>query len=195
MKKPMSLRLGALLIVAVATLSGCYLPEKFSAKINIERDQSYSFVYSGTVLHAPFMMDEDGTKLTEKAHQAIAADAERIAKQPGVKKAKYIGNARIDLQFEERRSAGQRLKVFDLFFVSSDKGVLTVSSAEVNAKNATAFAKAGLELDGTLEISLPKNAQVIRHNATSTPIFGFGSYSWKIRDLKQLPAMQVKFLD
>jgi hypothetical protein len=49
-------------------------------------------------------------------------------------------------------------------------------------------------MDGTLEVSLPKNAEIISHNATSTPsFFGLlGGYSWKIGAVGDRPMMKVR---
>ena len=44
--------LAAITLASVAALAGCLVPEKFTAKVDVEPDASYTFRYSGTVMHA-----------------------------------------------------------------------------------------------------------------------------------------------
>ena len=41
-----------IVLVNVAALAGCLVPEKFTAKVEVEPDAGYTFHYSGTVIHA-----------------------------------------------------------------------------------------------------------------------------------------------
>ena len=42
-------------------------------------------------------------------------------------------------------------------------------------------------------VSLPGNAEVLSHNASSTPTLGLGAYSWKIGSLNVRPEIRLRF--
>lgn len=76
----------------------------------------------------------------------------------------------------------------------SDQEVITIASGEIDEKGKKQLAQLGIKLDGTLDITIPKNAEVLSHNATSTPsVFGLvGVYSWKIGSVEQRPIMKIR---
>lgn len=85
--------------------------------------------------------------------------------------------------------------MLDIFTVSTDKnGIMTITSNEIKDKEKRDLEQIGIKIDGTLEVRLPKNAEVISQNATSTPTFFgmFGTYSWKIGRVDQRPVLKVK---
>jgi hypothetical protein len=49
-------------------------------------------------------------------------------------------------------------------------------------------------MDGKLEVVLPRNAEIISNNSTSSPsFFGLlGGYSWKIGAISDKPVMKVR---
>lgn len=172
------------------------VPERFSAKVSIEPDASYTFRYVGTAVNvlAAEQLKQKGS-LSEQDQIYLKAEAENIAKIPEIRKAVYKGNARYDLEIETKKKTGQSLSMFNIFSVSTDKnGVITISSVEFKDGDKKEFEKVGISVEGALEVSLPKNAEVISHNATSTPTFGiFGTYSWKIGRIDQRPMMKLRF--
>jgi hypothetical protein len=56
------------------------------------------------------------------------------------------------------------------------------------------LSKLELIIDGTLDVTLPKNAVVISSNATSSPSFfeRMEKHSWKIGAIDQRPVMKIK---
>ena len=85
--------------------------------------------------------------------------------------------------------------MLDIFTVSTDKdGIMTISSNEIRDKDKRDLEQICIKADGTLEVSLPKNAEVISQNASSTPkFFGlFGTYSWKIGRIDKRPVLKVR---
>jgi hypothetical protein len=73
-------------------------------------------------------------------------------------------------------------------------GVITVSSPNISDKDRQELGKLGIKIDGTLDVKLPSGAQVISHNAQSTPyMFGLmGDYSWKIGTPDQRPFIKFR---
>lgn len=183
-------------LACLVLLTSCLIPERFSAKVDIQPDASYSFDYSGTAVHALAAMQIKKTgKLTEKDQQNLQKEADKFSKKPDVQKAIYKGDGRYELKFVSKKKAGESMNMFDIFTVSTDKnGIMTIASKEMKEKEQRELQELGISVDGTLEIRLPKNAEIISHNATSTPTFFgmLGTYSWKIGRLDQRPMMKIK---
>ena len=185
------------LILTVATtlfLAGCLVPERFSATVDVQPDTSYMFHYSGTVVHALAAAQIRKTgSLSEKEQTGLKAEAEKLAKNADVRKVVYKGDGRYELVIETTKKAGQPMHMLDIFSVRTDKdGVMTIASKEINEKGKRELAQLGITIDGTLEVRIPKNAEIISHNATSTPTLGFGSYSWKVGRIDQQATMKLR---
>ena len=186
----------ALSLACTALVSGCLVPERFSAKIDVQPDASYTFQYSGTVVHALAAAQIKKTgSLAEKDQNGLKLEAEKLSKRPDVRRAEYTGDGRYKLEIESKKKAGESLRMLDIFTVSTDKeGIMTITSNEIKDKEKQGLEQIGIKIDGTLEVRLPKNAEIISQNATSTPTFFgmFGAYSWKIGRVDQRPVLKVK---
>lgn len=186
----------AALLATATLLTGCLVPEKFAAKADIHPDGSYSFSYNGTVVHGMAAMQIAKTgKLTAKDETGLDREAEKMKRNPDVKSVSYKGNGRYELVLDATRKKGQPLNMLNIASVRTDKdGIITISSAEIKEKDKKELSQLGIKVDGTLEISVPKNAEIISHNATSTPkFFGLvGTYSWKIGSVDQRPLMKIR---
>lgn len=177
-------------------VTGCLVPERFKAVVSINSDGSYTYSYVGTAVHAMAAAQLKKTgSLSVKDDAALKAEAEKMTRFAEVRRANYQGNARYDLQMEGKKKAGESLKLLGFLNVDTNKdGILTIASPEIKDRDKQALKEIGLIIDGTLDIKLPSNAEVISHNATSTPsYFGlFGSYSWKIGKIDQRPLMKIR---
>lgn len=180
----------------VLALSGCLVPERFSAAVNVQSDGSYAYNYSGTVVHALAAAHiQKAGSLPAKDEADLKAEAAKISKEPDVRRASYEGQGRYNLQVEGKKKAGEALKLLDFLRVSTAKdGVMTIATPELKPRDREGLKEIGIKIDGTLEVKLPRNAEIISHNATSTPsFFGmFGAYSWKIGHLDQRPEMKIR---
>lgn len=186
-----------LALASTLLLTGCLVPEKFTAKIDVQPDAAYTFKYSGTAVNAMAAAQiQQAGALTAKEQDSLKKEADKFSKQADVKRAVHKGDGRYELEIESRKKPGESLRMFDIFSVSTDKnGVITLASTEINDKTKRELGEMGIKIDGTLEVKLPKNAEIISHNATSSPkFFGmFGAYSWKIGSADQRPMMKIKF--
>lgn len=184
-------------ILATATLllTGCLVPERFSAIVDVQPDANYTFHYSGTVVHALAAAQiKKAGSLSEKEQNGLKSEAEKLSKNADVRKIVYKGDGRYELEIEAAKKAGQPMHMLDIFSVRTDKdGVITIASKEINEKGKRELAQLGININGTLEVRLPKNTEIISHNATSTPTFGFGSYSWKVGRVDQRAMMKFRF--
>lgn len=188
----------AVSLLAVAVLvSGCLVPEKFAAKANFQPDGSYAVSYAGSVVHgmAALALAKTG-KLAAKDEAALEHEVATMARNPDVRAVHYKGNGRYDLTLDAKRQKGQALDLLGIMNVRTSKdGVVTISSPEINAKSRQDLSQLGIKVDGTLEVTIPKDAQVISQNATGTPgFFGLNrSYSWKIGSVEQRPMLSFRF--
>lgn len=186
----------SLILACALSLCGCLVPERFSARVDLNPDASYSFRYAGTVVHAlaAAQLKKTGT-LSDKDRTGLQTDAKRLAAAPDVLRAIYMEDGRFELEIASKKKAGEPLRMLNIFSVSTDRnGVITITSPEIKDKDQQELQQLGIAINGTLEVHLPANAKVLSHNATSSPsFFGlFGGYTWKIGRVDQRPQMQVK---
>lgn len=189
----------ALLALSSLTLllTACLVPEKFSAVIKVAPDASYTFKYSGITAYIIALPQADQSReVSERDTAMFRADAEKMLKRPEFKKAEYLNNGRYDIEIEYDKKPGESLKMFDAFSVSTDKsGIMTVSTTAIKPKDRQQLETMGVQINGKLSVSLPRNAEVISHNATTTPYFWgwLGDYSWDIQSFDQRPEIKFKF--
>lgn len=183
-------------VALVFLLSGCLIPEKFDADIDMATDGSYSFNYSGSVVHGlAISQSNKAGKLTERDEHQLKIEGDKLAKNQGFSRVVYRGNGRYDIDVLLNKKPGEQLKMFDVFSVSTAKdGTITITTTSVKDKDMQAMTKFGLNVNGRLRVKLPKNAEVISHNATSTPYFFgmFGDYEWNITSPQQQPLMVIR---
>jgi len=183
-------------VAGAVLLTGCLIPEKFAAKANFQDDGSYSFSYVGTAVYGLAAMQIAKTgKLSSKDEAALDREVTNMRRNPDVRSVNYKGNGQYELALEAKRNKGQSLDLLSIAHVRTDKdGIITISSTEINEKSKKDLSQLGIKVDGTLEITIPKNAEVISHNATGTPtFFGLvGTYSWKIGRVDQRPMMKIR---
>ncbi|NHZ92327.1 hypothetical protein F2P45_25455 [Massilia sp. CCM 8733] len=192
----MSCRLLAASACAALLLTGCLVPERFTARTAFQSDGSYQYSYAGTAVHTLASRHmARGDKLGPK--EAGMHDAAAKPKRNGeIRQAADNGKARYDLSVEGRRQRGQALDLLGVLRVHTGPDeVLTLQAGKLDDEEKASMAALGIKLDGTLSVTVPISAEVISHNATSTPsFFGLlGTYSWKIDSLEQRPEMRIRF--
>jgi len=192
-------RTAALIATAVATiaLTGCFIPEKFTTTVKMASDGGYSYQYSGLTAFGPAIMQMkmSGSGLSSKQEQELQLEVGKLSKSPDVQKASYAGNGRYEFVIRGDRKPGQSAKVLDAFNIFTDKdGLVNITSVGLSPADKAELQKLGLKIDGKLEVTLPKNAEVVSSNATSTPTFFgmFGTYSWKIGSIEERPMMKIR---
>lgn len=186
--------------VAVLSLAGCYLPEKFSASVDFDKDGAYAIRFDGTVVDelAALEIAQSGS-LSAKSEASVQRHVDKLARQAGVTRARYVGNGRVELQMAERKARREELRLFGgAFQVATDaQGVTTIRSIDLTPKVKRDLEFLAIRMDGSLRVKLPSGATVLEHNATSTPSFGglFGAYQWHIGSVGDRPVMRVKFAE
>lgn len=178
----------------VLTLAGCLIPEKFTASIAMKSDGSYTYKYDGTAIHALAAAEiKKSGSLSSKDEVGLKQEADKASKAKGVRKISYLGGGRYDLSVERELQIGQQVDVIKVMSVMKDKdGIITIAAAALTPKDQKGLSKLGVKVDGTVEVRLPSNAQVISQNATGTPGLFSKAYSWKIGAVDQRPSIKFK---
>jgi hypothetical protein len=188
------LKFKSLLVALVFSvpLSGCLIPEKFTASIAVKPDGAYAYRYEGTAVHflAAVSIKEKGS-LAEREEIGLRQEADKAAKTPGIKKIVYVGNGRYNVAIDQELKVGQQASVLPLFGMTQDNdGVYVISSPAMKAKDVEQLKALNIKVIGEAKVTLPSNAKVIKHNADSTPGFFGNAYSWKIGSIEDQPAIR-----
>ena len=169
-------------LILSAFLTGCLIPEKFTATLVVKPDASYTYKYEGTAVHflAAAAIKEKGA-LAAKDEDALKKDAEKSSKGAGVEKLNYLGQGRYEVSLNEAFKAGQQPQTLKVFSFTKDKdGIFTIGQPAMTTKDMTQLKSLGIKISGKAEVILPSNVDVLSHNAKSTPGLFSKSYGWEI---------------
>lgn len=192
---------GVLILAGVLLVSGCLVPEKFTAEATLNRDKSYSFAYTGTMVFLPYRMEQGGAgddsgkgKDTRDAKMAVIARELREKEGGSFRKADHVGNGVLDVDYAV---AGTLAETY--YFPSREAPVISfepkadgtlVVEGKVKEKDWEELKKIGIEVAG--KFSLKTDAEVVEHNAEKTPGLFSGAYVWTIGPGKPPPLMILK---
>lgn len=188
-----------LLLFLALSVAGCWIPEKFTARVVINKNGSYSFSYDGILTFGLALAAAKDGKLSSKDEAALKKEEEKIRKEPGFKKVVYAGNGRYEVLVERERKPGEQThfvskeaKFFSV--VPKQDGTIQVSGLKLTEKDIAELRKIGAKVDGYLKVSVGKGVEVLKHNASSTPkLFGlFGDYEWHIKSPDVAPFIIVR---
>ena len=169
-------------IISIASLflAGCLLPEKFESKVDIKKDGSYTLTYDGTVAFAPALKK----KISPKDEKKLVNMVKKIKKDPNVKEAKYLGNARYQITMLQKKKAGEKAYFFDkranIISVIPNGKSITISTKKLAKRDLAAIKKLNFKVDGKIVVSIPDNMKFEGTKPDSTPTLGFGNYEWNI---------------
>lgn len=186
--------LAAVAAVLMMSLSGCFFPEDFDVTIKVKRDGGYTFRYDGNLVFVMALSAiEDGT-FTKEDEASLKKQEKDMLESPGVKKVKYIGNARYKVSMEQSGKAGE-----DYYFISKemsyfsikgrDDGTLEIKAFKLSEEQIEGVKTSDYDIEGKLSVSVAKGLKVIEHNAGSV---SSRVYRWKIKNPKTAPLIIVK---
>ncbi len=174
-------------------LTGCLVPEKFSASVAMKSDGSYTYKYDGIAIHilAAEAIRKQGS-LSAKDETALKLEAEKASKDKGVRKIGYLGSGKYDLSIEREMQIGPHSGIMNVISVTKSKdGIITIAPVDLKSNDRNRLKQLNINVNGTAEVRLPSNAKVISHNATGTPGLLSKAYTWKIGAIDQQP--NIKF--
>ena len=175
-----------ILMIIVLIISSCFVPEKFSVKVQIEKDGTYTFTYDGILTHVFARAAEVEGKLSSKDKKEMKKIESDFRKEPGFKKVKYIGKGRFKVLYEKTGSRDEPFfflsKEINLFSIVFDKDkTIKITGFQIDKKSLTELEQIKVKIDGELEILT--NASVLNHNSSIKPkkTGKMDIYKWKIK--------------
>lgn len=185
-------------VLLIALLSGCWIPEKFDAKVEVNKDGSYKFTYDGTLTFALALAAAQKGALSAQDEAAFKKEGDKISHEPGFKKVEYLGKGRYKVLVEKIGKPGEpyffmskELKFFSI--LPQKDGVISIAAIHPDQKSIQELNSIGAKIDGTLTVTVANGAKVLKQNAQSEPsAFGlFGGYKWQIKSSDETPPLIV----
>lgn len=184
-----------LLLSLFFLLSGCYLPVRFDAEIEIDRRGFYSMIFDGYLAKVPLYADLRKQKIAlsqeKEKVELIEADLKR---DPSTTDFKYHRQGIFKLTWQKKGDileskfvsfVRRNENMLSMMYVA-DTGLVTIQGAPIADSAAKQLAEAGLGMEGNLRVIT--DAKVVKHNAQSEQPFRskgprFKMYTWKISTL------------
>jgi len=161
-----------LALACLPALSGCYVPVRFDAEIEISRSGYYDMIFDGYVARAALYREVRNRKIDsreerEKAN-AVIADFKRDS---ATQEADYVRQGIFKVHW---RKSGDLLRTRMVAFFRRNENLLsikyvketgriTMAGATISPSNAQRIIDAGLNITGQLRVIT--DAAVARHNA------------------------------
>lgn len=179
-------------------LGGCWVPERYMARIKVERDGSYKATIEGTAVHpntwrALKRLDADAKSGKLKPEDLKKAQAEALAPLlkeieglKGDKRLEHvssIGDGRVRFGFSGTWKMDRRLMIASERSTPVDYAVGQDGTLRLRVKDAVETAEArglGITTEGTVSVALAEGIEVLEHNARKAPSTPHGSYRWDI---------------
>ena len=185
----------ALILILCLGLSSCWIPESFTATLNIDKNKHFKFSYEGVVTYGLALMaiKEKGPLSPKDETDFKRGEADLL--KAGAKNAEYLGQGRFKISFQQEGEIESGKKIFlDLvqFQVGQD-GKITVLGTEIDDKGRKELTDVNAKIDGTLKVTT--DLTVVEQNAASTPYLGgwIGAYEWHVTlDQKTRPKMVLQ---
>lgn len=192
-------------VVGIIVLSGCYMPIRFDAEIDINRRGEYSFIFDGYLAKVQLYQDiKDGKVSREDELKQVSLIKDDFERDSAVSDFKYYEKAHFHINYDR---SGNLIKAKTMTFFRRNEYILGISynkntgqiamlgkSLARDIKNR--LRASGLDTSGELRIF--SDGIVVSHNATSVKPFeqrgpGYKMYTWKIANLlSPTPAFKIQ---
>ena len=193
----------ALVLGLVLLASGCYLPVRFDAEIEVHRSGHYGIEFDGYIVDLPLYEALFKQKTTgaeeEKKVETVKTDFKR---DRGTKDIQYHRRGVFRVKWQDQ---GDLLKAKMVTFIRRNAAMLTISYADTTGlvsiygasltkENIERIAALSLGTEG--QIRLHTDAKVVNHNATSVadnPKKGpnFKTYTWRVAGFETPPKLTI----
>jgi hypothetical protein len=175
-----------LILAAALVVSGCYLPNEFTADLRITPDGNYNFTYDGRLTYLPLLDKLDkGQMSQEESTESVKVVAQDLARDKGFQEITYASNATFVVRYKrigniraEKSFTFVRLTSRLLSIESRKDGTINIFGDKPNTEDAKRIEATGIVMRGTLRIQT--EAQVMRQNATEVLQVKPAVYVWKI---------------
>lgn len=188
-----------IMALAAVVVSGCYLPVKFDAEIEISRTGYFEAEFDGYLASVPLYEGlRQGTVSPAEEAEAVVKLRRDLNRDIWVSGFKYMKNGLFRINWKRKGDLfrarmvtflrrNERLISIKYF---RDKGTILVEGTAVGTTKAKKLIAAGLDMQGQLRVRT--DARVIRHNATEVRVDkkrgdSVKIYSWTITSFYDPP--------
>ena len=196
--KSRGFRLPALLLMAATLLlTGCYLPVRYDAEIEITRYGTYKMTFDGYMVWLPLY---DGLRKNEikpaEEREKVEVVRRDLTRDSSTKRATYLRNGIFNVHWEKSGDLSEdpmvtffrRNQAFLTLKFIRTTGELTVEAVSISDDQAQKLTAMGLGMEG--QIRIKTQARVISNNANRISEDLDHFYIWDIRGLNTpLPRM------
>ncbi len=192
-------------LLAVFAVTGCYMPIRFDAEIDINRAGYYQFFFDGYLAKVQLYQDLQDKKISrdEELEQValIKSDFERDSAtevfqyyEKGHFRVKYTRSG--DLIKNRTMTFFRRNEYILGLSYNKETGQIAMLGKSLQRDNKNRLRAAGLDTSGELRVF--SNARVTSHNATMVKPYpakgpGYKLYTWKIPNLlAPTPALKIQ---
>lgn len=174
------------IIGMVASLSGCFYPEKFTLDVVFSEDGSVNLTFEGTIFSydALLQMRHGNRSLTSKEDATMQKVGDVLGKRVEIKSIKYIGDGRYQIKAQRAARRDQLLVDMPIFGVFRDLENNTEAVMQTGSNASDAYQKVNIHPEGVIKITLPDNAKVV--SSTTEPsrsmvLFGKRTVTWNYK--------------
>ncbi|MEG0922098.1 MAG: hypothetical protein RSD57_17620 [Comamonas sp.] len=186
-------------LACCAALTGCLVPEKFSASADFKTDGSYRYQFDGTVVNALAAMEiQKNGKLSDQDRAKVQKALDKEASRPGMQKLQATSDTRYALKYDGELKMNEKHSGSPYFVLNvstrdwKERRVLTVSGPQIKPKEQKELEQLGIKPSGKIAITLPADAKVLQHNAKGTPGLLSKAYTWDVGSLGDKPSIQFQ---
>lgn len=192
----------AAVVVALCSLSSCYLPGSFDAEIELSRTGLYKMTFDGYIVDVQLFDDLRQNKLTPKEQEEKIANVIADFKRDGdTKEVSYFGQVAFKVVWHTNGDITRNKQV--TFFRRNEnmlsilydekEGTITLAGKYIKKQDAERILQMGLNVQGVLRVKT--DARIIAHNATRVTKDGLTTiYGFRINSITDpSPRMKVAF--
>ncbi len=185
------------LLAMVFLLTGCYLPVRFDAEIEITRYGTYNLIFDGYMVALPLYegLLKNEIKPAEE-REKVEVLRRDMTRDSATKRASYLGKGRFNVHWQKSGDLIEdpmvtfmrRNQAFLTIKFLRTSGQVTVEAVSLTKEQEQRLAAIGLGMEG--QIRIKTQARVIDHNATRITDDADHFYIWDVRGLDSpLPRM------
>lgn len=188
-------RASLVLLIGVVFLSGCYMPLRFDAEIEISRAGYYNFIFDGYLVKVPFYdeLRKGGMNSTEEGEK-IAIYKSDLQNDPAMKEVSYLRQGIYKVHWVRE---GDLTRDKFVTFIRRNENMLSIRyvkddfTIQLAGKGLAQNQKQQLVdmgLDSVGEIRIITNGRVVAHNASSERDWpdkgpGYKMYTWPVPNI------------
>ena len=198
-------------LALVMLLAGCWVPERYIARIKLDRDGSYKVYVEGTAVHpvvyrAVRNLEAEIIRGKLKPEEVKKRQADVLApldkELEGLKDDKRIlgvsslGDGRVRFTLSGTWSIERRAIVFSELQAPFAYSIAPDGTIRLKLKDAAPSREAqglGMATEGDISIVVAEGIEVLEHNAQNSPTSPRGAYRWHIENGATLvPYLKVR---